>query len=254
MKILPAYDLKSFSAIICYSQTHFLGVLNGWVMTARLLKMFLLIHSQGCLCFHVFVSQKTDIIKLLNIDGRLLFVLLKSLHFSCQTHIEPMARVLACAVCVCSRPGSQLYLSYLSIYVHRTAAALSVSLFLTFIFYVFSFVPLFFSSLSFISHFKIHYFFILFTILDPFDTPSEQPTIIQNVVSSELRWKEGRCTHTYTCSAALDTWLCDMAGLPWDSFKAQWHKFMIAAPHFLPKLSCCCSAEGRGEERGKDVL
>lgn len=121
--------------------------------------------------------------------------------------------------------------------------------FLTFIFHVFPFVPFF--TLSFISHFKIHYFFILFTILDPFDTPSEQPTIIQNVVSSELRWKEGRCTatHTHTRSAALDTWLCDMAGLPWDSFKAQWHKFMIAAPHFLPKLSCCCSTERWGEER-----
>ncbi len=93
MKILPAYALKSFSAIMCLFQTHFWGVLNGWVMTTRLLKTFLLINSWGCLCFHVFVSQKTDIIKLLNMDGRLLFVLLKSLHFSCQTHIETMARI-----------------------------------------------------------------------------------------------------------------------------------------------------------------
>ncbi len=156
MKILPAYALKSFSAIMCLFQTHFWGVLNGWVMTTRLLKTFLLINSWICLCFHVFVSQKTDIIKLLNMDGRLLFVLLKSLHFSCQTHIETMARVPGCEVCVCSWTGSQLYLSYLSIYIHRTAAALSVfEFFLTLIFHVFPFVPLFFPSF-FIHHFKIH--------------------------------------------------------------------------------------------------
>lgn len=152
----------------------------------------------------------------------------------------------------CSRPGSQLYLSSLSIYIHRTTAVLSFRFF-NFNFSCFPFCSLIFFPLSFISRFKIHYFFILFTILDPFDTPSEQPTIIQNVVSSELRWKGGRRagTHTYTRSNALDTWLCDMAGLPWDSFKAQWHKFMIAAPHFLPKLSCCCSTEWRGEDRGR---
>lgn len=130
-------------------------------------------------------------------DGSLLFVLLESLRFLCET-TEPFE------VCGQGRPTAQLHLRPPNLSIHRTSAAPSscLSIYYFWFHFIFLFSALFVPfSFSFIYHFKIHHFFILFAILEPFDTPSQTA---HNNPKCGFFWaemKEG--THAHTQSDAV---------------------------------------------------